>query len=689
MTRRFSQAGQRSSTGHLSGPGLVWAGGNTPTSTRFGDIYFSPEDGLAETRHVFLDGTGLLDLWHERPRGGFVVGETGFGTGLNFLAVWDLWRRHGPKHGWLHFISVEGFPMGARDLERAHHPFPELRPLSKALLSRYGTPLPGFHRLHFDEDRIHLTLLHGDAAGMLEALDAGVDAWFLDGFSPARNPDMWSERVIRAVGRLSRPGARLATFTAAGLVRRRLAESGFEVERKPGFGRKRDMTVARFKGPAPGGGAGHAPWFARRPKAATAAAQAYKTVIIAGAGIAGAGIAAALARRGITPRIWDPSGVPASGASGNPAGILMPRLTADATPAGRFHTAAFSYVCRHLDPSACLGGKPLNGVLQLSTTGAEWQRHQRLVMRSVLPVDLMRFVGREEAGDLAGLDVTGPGLFFPSAGAVDPATLVRSLLKNQEIEPGSLDLEAGDLGAGDLGVGDLGAGDLPGGADAVILANGLGAAAFPGGDCLDLRGSMGQLAACRWHGTAPLKRVVTFGGYALPLDCSALGGDTSGHGILTGASYRPVSGPSDRLETDPSDEVSATLLAAAGEVIPALKTASRPFWARTAVRATTPDHMPLAGPMPDRRAFTNAFEGLRSGLQPLHTHDTHHTELPGHHNGLFACTGLGSRGLVTGPLLGELLVSSLFGDPLPIECDLADSVHTARFLVRAMRRRIA
>ncbi|MEQ9361019.1 MAG: tRNA (5-methylaminomethyl-2-thiouridine)(34)-methyltransferase MnmD, partial [Rhodospirillales bacterium] len=256
---------------------LAWRDG-VPCSAEFGDIYFSPKGGLGEARHVFLDGIGAPDVWRGRPR--FTVGELGFGTGLNVLALWDAWRRRAAPDARLHIVSVEGFPLEPGDLAGAHTGFPELAPLAAELRAAYPRRVSGFHRLRLDGGRVALTLLFGPVADMLEKLTACVDAWFLDGFAPRRNPEMWSDAVFRQLARLSAPGARVATFSAAGAVRRGLAAAGFAMAKRPGFAGKLECLAGRLDAlPLDDG---DAPWYAAPPPLGPGAA-----VAVIGGGIAG------------------------------------------------------------------------------------------------------------------------------------------------------------------------------------------------------------------------------------------------------------------------------------------------------------------------------------------------------------------------------------------------------------------
>ncbi len=215
---------------------LDWRAGDVPVSVRFDDPYFSLDDGLAETRYVFLDGNHLPD----RFCAGFHVAELGFGTGLNFLATWAAWEATGMSAA-LHFTSFEAFPMSGQEMARALAAFPEVQPWTERLLEQW-TPKGG----SFDLGTAVLQVIAQDARSALPTWDGQADAWFLDGFSPAKNPELWEEGLMAEVGRHTKPGGTVATYTAAGFVRRGLTAAGFAVERRPGFGRKRHMTIGQL-----------------------------------------------------------------------------------------------------------------------------------------------------------------------------------------------------------------------------------------------------------------------------------------------------------------------------------------------------------------------------------------------------------------------------------------------------------
>ncbi|MGE5566807.1 MAG: tRNA (5-methylaminomethyl-2-thiouridine)(34)-methyltransferase MnmD [Parcubacteria group bacterium] len=295
---------------------LEWDESGLPRSSLYGDVYFSSEDGLAESRAVFLQGCGLAEAWIGRDR--FVVGELGFGTGLNIAALLDLWRRTSEPDARLHIFSIEAHPIGRDEAARALSRWAEIAEAAQALASRWPGRARGIHRVELPTFRAVLDLAVMDATEALSQWDGRADAWFLDGFSPAVNPGMWTDELLALVAHRSAPGARAATFTVAGAVRRGLQAAGFEVAKRPGFGRKRERLEARLPGepePAP-------------PK---------PRVAIVGAGIAGASLARAFRSLGIEPLVFEAE----EGASGNPAALVTPRLDAGLGPPARLYADSF------------------------------------------------------------------------------------------------------------------------------------------------------------------------------------------------------------------------------------------------------------------------------------------------------------------------------------------------------------
>lgn len=342
-------------------PQLDWSRPGTPAATDFGDIYFSTDGGLKETETVFLKACGLPEGWQNKQR--FVIGELGFGSGLNFLATWRLWDAAKPINGRLHFVSIEKFPFDAAQLKQALSAWPELKKYSSQLIAKWPGRVKGFHRLHFGD--VTLTLIHDDISCALDDLDAKIEAWFLDGFSPAKNPDMWSPEIMQKVASLSAPGARLGTFTVAGHVRQGLIDAGFKVEKREGFGRKRHRLEAVFPGEP-------------------IAEGRTSTPTIIGAGIAGASLVKAFARRGIIPNVIHDSTHKA--ASHNAAALIKPRLDLQDRPESRFFLSSYLYaLTAYKDHSLA------QGVTHIPKSEDETKRFKKLKVQAPLPPDHFDF----------------------------------------------------------------------------------------------------------------------------------------------------------------------------------------------------------------------------------------------------------------------------------------------------------
>ncbi|PAV26301.1 tRNA 5-methylaminomethyl-2-thiouridine biosynthesis bifunctional protein [Tamilnaduibacter salinus] len=396
---------------------LDWRDGQ-PVSSQFGDVYFSRDDGLAETRYVFLKQNRLPERFRALSGGHFVVAETGFGTGLNFLATWALWCEHAPAEATLHFVSVERYPLSVDDLQRALSIWPELADLVGPLANQYPPAIHGLHRLVFNGGRVHLSLYFGDALNAFRDMAFQADAWFLDGFAPACNPDLWEEQLLDAIARHSGAGTSIATFTAVGAVRRALQARGFEMRKVPGFGRKREML------------AGDIPVGAAR-------ALGTEPVTVIGAGIAGALVAYQLARRGIDVTVLEQGDRPAQGASGNAQGALYIKPGVDYSPETELALHALLYAQRFYGQ---LGGDDTvdapwhpTGVLLLATNDQERDRQDRLLARNDYPSSVMRPVGAANASRLAGIDLMAGGLWFPRSGWLNPPALCRRLLGHSRI----------------------------------------------------------------------------------------------------------------------------------------------------------------------------------------------------------------------------------------------------------------
>jgi tRNA 5-methylaminomethyl-2-thiouridine biosynthesis bifunctional protein len=582
-------------------------------SETYEDTYWSLDGGLDETRHVFLSGNDLPARW--QARGKFTILETGFGTGLNFLCAWKRFRETAPAGAQLHYLSVDKHPFRREDLQRLYGQWPELAPLGVELLERYPPLVPGFHRLHLDGGRIALTLLFGEAAEMLAQLEAQVDAFFLDGFAPARNPDMWSKALFDQLGRLAAPGATFATYSAAGKVSRGMAAAGFAVEKKPGFGRKREMLRGRFGGTA------------------DREAPRERRALVVGGGIAGCLVAERLAARGWRVEIIERRDGLARETSGNPAGVLQPVPSANGNRLSRLTLAGFHYALRRLqefssDPK--LIWQPC-GVLRLARDAKQVERQRRIVESGLLPPEVLRWVEIDEASALAGWRVPAPGWWFPQGAWVHPPALCDAALRAAgEAVRLHTQREVADLVRIDnIWRAADAAGEVIAEAPVAILANGHLARRFKVSESLPLRPVRGQVTCIPAEAGRDIKVVVSREGYVTPA-CS--------FGVhVVGATYEE--GATDTLTREDDHRANLERLR---NLLPDFAATVDParVGGRAGIRCVGPDRLPLVGAIPECE-------------------------------GLFGLLGLGSRGLVYAPLCAELLACEIEDEPLPLEKDLA------------------
>lgn len=620
-----------------------------PRSRAFDDIYFSPEDGLAEAEAVFLRGCGLPEAWAGRAR--YTVGELGFGTGLNIAALMRLWRRARPSGAHLHVVSVEGFPLERKQAEAALAAFPKIGEQARDLLTVWPPRIKGVHRRCMPNG-VFLTLAFLPVAEALDALDVVADAWFLDGFAPSKNPEMWSADVLTRVAARSRPGARLATFSVAGAVRRGLEAVGFAVEKKEGFGGKRERLEATYLGPA------------RAPLASPLAPRAIAPggpVLILGAGVAGASAAQALRRRGVETRVLDAGAGLGAGASGMPAALVAPRLDLDDRPAARFHRTAYAAALRSFAASPAF--RPI-GVVQAAKDSADAGRLQRLLAAEALPPEMARDATAADAG----VDANAPGILLADAGVLDPRAWIEEAIAGAPVtwnaRVARLTRDGGAWIARDA------SGRALGGGAACVIALGAALAGFPEAAHFEVRATRGQVTLARLDGAAPT-RAATWGPYLAPL------GDGR---ILFGATHDAAEPGSP--SPDPGSD--ARNLAALAAFAPALaaRIDGSSLHGRAGLRATTPDRLPLAGAAPDAAQFLERFAGLADGRVD--------TGPPGPAlEGLYVLGGLGSRGFLWAPALAEALASEMLGEPGALEAGAAAALHPARGLLRMLKRGIA
>ncbi|AUV18501.1 bifunctional tRNA (5-methylaminomethyl-2-thiouridine)(34)-methyltransferase MnmD/FAD-dependent 5-carboxymethylaminomethyl-2-thiouridine(34) oxidoreductase MnmC [Aeromonas caviae] len=648
---------------------LDWNEAGTPVSSEFGDVYFSNDNGLSETRYVFLQQNRLPERFSHHDSDSFVIGETGFGTGLNFLATMAAFLEQAPLSGngsRLHFISVEKYPLTQADLRKALAAWPELAPLSQPLIDQWPLPVSGCHRLLFADGRIRLDLWFGDIKEMLPQVPHPatglVDAWYLDGFSPAKNPEMWTQDLFDDLARLARPDATLSTFTCAGFVRRGLIAAGFAMKKVKGHGSKREMLAGVREGKVPQQSI--APWYARP-------AGREGEVLIIGGGIASAMTALSLVERGRHVTLLCEDGEPASGASGNRQGALYPLLNGEHDALSRFYSLAFGFARNRL--LALAKHHPvafsLCGVTQLGYDDKSAAKLAKM-SQGPFPPELMHPLSAAEVEQVVGLPCDADGVSYPLGGWLCPADLTRAAIREAQAS-GRLEVvfnaAATHIAEQDGGWRVESRDGRQWRAPNLVVAAGHQLPALLPFAELPLYPVRGQVSHVpTTAGLSQLKTVLCYDGYLTPAHNGAHCIGASYGRNQTDLAYR----------TDEQEQNRARLQACVPQQRWPAEVDVSGAQARVGVRCASRDHLPVAGPVARLAALAdhdvNAPADQQSAL-PLHA-------------GLYVLGALGSRGLCSAPLCGELVASEICGEPLPLAADLLEALHPARYWVRRLRR---
>lgn len=647
---------------------IDWIDGQ-PYSPQFGDVYFSRASGIDESRHVFIEGNRLPERFAAlAPGTAFSIGETGFGTGLNFLCAWHAFEASAPQDARLHFVSTELLPLTAADLARALDLWPALRHLATQLLEQWDELAAGWQRFVFAGGRITLTLLIGDARATLPQLDGVINAWFLDGFAPSRNPELWTPQLMLAISAHSHPGTTCATYSSAGDVRRALQAAGFHVEKTAGFGPKREMLRAVCVSPAPL--PYRAPWL-QHP----AGTPMPRTAIVIGAGLAGTAAAASLAARGVEVTVIERHDTIAGAASGNAQGVLYAKLSPHDTALTRLLTAGMEFSLREIARRLPEDGNAWSrcGVLQLAHDAAEVTR-QHALARQGWPSSFLRSVGPGEASAIAGVTIAVEALHLARAGWVHPPALCAAFVRHPRIRVIARHeaLRIDRVASGDWRVACAGTWSAQ--APVVVIATGADTRAFAATAHLPTHVIRGQLTHLeRNEVSARLATVLCGDGYIAParagLHC--LGATFGIRDADTG------------VRTEDHRENLATLRALSPTLADAYPEAEQDpgrCSGRAALRCVAPDYLPIVGPLTDAASFAARYARLSKDAT------TPFEEPAPWLAGLFVCVAHGSRGLLTAPIAAELIAAGMFGEPAPVPAAVVDALAPSRFFARALKR---
>ena len=597
-----------------------------PISKQFGDVYFSKDNGLLETRHVFLNGNDLterLSQLHDYQY--FCVGETGFGTGLNILTLWQLWQQvRLDNHSHLHVVSVEKFPLNKADLIRALNVWTELKPLAEKLIQQYPLPIAGCHRLSFPEERFSIDLWLGDAQDIFPTIPKTqtVNAWFLDGFAPSCNPDMWQANVLDHMVRLSDFGTTFASFSVAGVLKRGLKQHGIQISRPRGFGHKREMLKAIWldTSQTETQSQDSETTIAAPPKSET---SKQRKIAIIGAGIAGLSSAWAFAQRGHQVTIYEQN-EPLSGASGNPLALLNPKLC----PIEQAHEHLMTLSWQHA----------LNFYPQF---------------KAFRPIQVQQ-IALKNADELSGLveqypenvltanttlecfpETEFPSLTLHQAGAVSPHQLRDEILQHANIRIEKVKISR--LESTDSQVTLWQDQQIIAITDhAIVCCAKQSAELFENYPVLKpIRGQVSWVENSQRP--LALDQAYSYGGYCMQLDASQ---------IILGASFYPNRDDAEVLTEDHvhNYELIHNVFPKYAQGLPSVDT----WQGRASVRAQSLDYLPLVGKIQN-------------------------------FGQIYTFAGLGSKGFLFAPLCSEILAALILGELCPVPQSLLDKLNPQRF----------
>lgn len=676
---------------------VTWSEKGQPISKHYGDMYFSIADGLAETRYVFLEKNRLAKRFKQLKNGEhFIIGETGFGTGLNFLCTWEYWLQYAPVDTHCHFISTEKYPLTYQELKQSLQLWPSLQTLANDLLEAYQKQFIGTSEQHyyrFDFGCITLTLIADDVCQGLKKLLPGqhknfnqpqwqgVDTWYLDGFSPAKNPDMWSDELLQLIHLLSKKNASLSTYTAASSVKKTLEANGFSVNKEPGFGKKRELITASLNKKDTikytFNGKNQTPWAYNQTLSNTAVKQD-KHIAIIGAGLAGCHTAYALANKGFKVTIYEVNEQIANEASGNPQAMLYTKLSANKEPLSEFNLACllkaqtfysqFWEQCNNsTEGSQC-------GLLQLAQNDSTLEKQSNIWER-FSQSNFLQKTSPETNTTIANITIDSTGLYLPYCGWVNPQALCHWLLSHENITLQTITnvktIEMIKSQQWQLTIEQAEGSEQHHFTD-VVICNAYAATQFMPTTWLPTKTLRGQISYIESETPiSDLKTIVTGENYIAPVLKNK---QQRFHTI--GASYDLKN--THKQLTDIEHQKNLTQL---NKLLP--PTTNKPLiinGGRANLRCTSPDYLPLVGCIPKREQFLAEFTTLtKNARQAINKAGEY---LPG----IYLNTGHGSRGLAYTPMAAEIVACQITQTPPPLPQALIDSLNPARFIIREIKK---
>lgn len=644
-------------------PQLNFNSDGTPYSEYFHDPYFSLVDAISESKYVFLEGNNVINRWDKEN---FTIAELGFGFGVNFIATSNAWIKTNQYNRHLHFISIEKFPVGTDDLERCYHSLNISSKFTQRLIDQYPLPVQGFHRIKLDEFNISLTLIFGDALPSLGDCSFTADAWYLDGFSPNKNPDLWTPEIANEVHRLTNTDGTIATYSAASEVQHNFSNAGFKISKQNGFGKKREMLIGTYLNKSA------TKQFKLKDESWLTSDHSKtrdKRAIVIGGGMAGASISAALAKRKWQVTIIERNSTLASEGSGNANAILMPRLSADHDTQSQLTLLGFLYSIRHFNNLQKFSDGfnwEQCGAIQIPRDPTQRKRMHLIASQEKIPEQLLKAVSQNEASDLSNCHVSSDGWLLPLAGWLAPKQLCSALINQYSdnisfignIEISSIENNNSIWTAFNKGK------DAVCSADIIIIANAAAANQFLQTEWCTLHSKRGQLTLIPSDEcNIQPNKIICADAYVTPA--------TNSHYVV-GATFIAGDTAIDVRESEHQEN-----LIKLKKIIPTCSTKStQSLKGRAAIRAVSFDRLPIVGPVAEKKIFNNTYKNAALGS----THD--HYPTPSYHQGLYISSGFGSRGLAWIPLCTEALACIINNEANPISKSLLGSIHPNRILMK-------
>lgn len=625
-----------------------------PHSDLYGDLYYSSSGGLSESKYVFIQQNKLIERFSQSQH--FIIAEAGFGTGLNFIATCQAWIKHAPQDAVLYYVGIEKHPVSPTDIKRISSEWLELEALYSELLSHYPPAIEGSHTLSLFNNRVRLNLEFLDVHDALDGCRFHADVWYLDGFDPRCNTAMWNDELIDKIALHSKKGTSLATYTAAGHVRRRLEDSGFKVTKVKGHEKKREMITAIMQSMPDFHSS--SPWYDIPPQD-----HAKKTAAVVGAGLAGMTTALSLVKNGWQVTLIDQHDSVANEASGSPAAILLPRISLGDGVEEQFYINAYLSAIAQLDE------------LQSESDITFWhktgvcseelkEKADKILDRYHSNADFVReggaeFVSQDETKNKV--------IYYPSTGWVDIKSLCDSIFYRIKKDVTYIDAKVEKIDKTNSTWVLHDATSVLASAEVVVLATGASLLEIEQASWLPVRANRGQLTMLDSNKRSEqISQAYSFGRFFTP--------QYKGQ-HYTGASY-DLHDMSCELSALDQDENLRLLDMRLPDVF------ARPnqLTGRVGFRAVSEDRMPVVGLLPDKVWFEKHYKDLCHGRSKAQY------QAGRYHDGLYVNAAHSSRGLATCFKSAELLVSIMEGSPLPLTAEITNRLNLSRFLICRLKR---